>query len=61
MLSTLSRPKLIKDIGLRLSGRLLRTSSTAVLNAQRKVHGGLDAPFVGVNDLEEDLKNTLEW
>jgi len=36
-------------------------SFKTVLNAQRKVHGGLDAPFVSVNDLEEDLKNTLEW
>jgi hypothetical protein len=32
-----------------------------VINAQRKVRGGLNAPFIGANDLEVDLKDSFEW
>lgn len=32
-----------------------------VLNAQRKVSGALDAPFVGSSTLEIDVKESLKW
>ena len=33
----------------------------SVLNAQHKVRGGLNAPFIGSGDFIEDLKESLEW
>jgi len=36
-------------------------SFKSVINTQRKVRGGLDAPFIGVSGLEEDVKDSLEW
>ena len=32
-----------------------------VHNLQRKVHGGLDVPFIGENSVSADLKSTMEW
>src|SRR5947209_11736535 len=34
---------------------------STILNAQHKMHGGLDIPFIGADDLGEDLKESLEW
>lgn len=36
-------------------------NSKGVLNIQRKVHGGLEAPFIGAGDVLQDLKESLEW
>jgi MULE transposase domain len=33
----------------------------SILNAQHKVRGGLNAPFIGVESLQEDLKESVEW
>jgi len=32
-----------------------------VLNAHQKKRGGLDAPFIGADNLEEDLKESVDW
>lgn len=32
-----------------------------VLNTQRNLQGGLNVPFIGVEDLEIDIKDAIEW
>ncbi|RUS12481.1 hypothetical protein BC937DRAFT_87774 [Endogone sp. FLAS-F59071] len=32
-----------------------------VLNTQRNIQGGLNIPFIGVGNLEIDVKDAIEW
>ena len=33
----------------------------AVLNAQHKVHGGLNIPYIGATSLDDDIDQALKW